>query len=118
MRQSYKKALTEVSEILKYTEKSVVTKVPRKFKKFVEKNKDKNYKIELEKRIAWTRFAAWDKAYISFNVPRLCVHKTRERKVFSKRRIGKWGKPNWATTEKSDKFSRSKTAKVVWKIKK
>lgn len=44
----YSKALAEVSEILKYTQKEVIDKIPQKFLDFIEKNKDKEHKLVLK----------------------------------------------------------------------
>ena len=48
MTKEYCQALTEVSEILKYTKKKVVDKISHQFLEYIEKNKDKEYKITLE----------------------------------------------------------------------
>lgn len=48
MMKEYSKALAEVSEILKYTQKEVIDKIPQKFLDFIEKNKDKEHKLVLK----------------------------------------------------------------------
>ncbi len=41
---NYEIALTEVDEILKFTDTELVNKIPMSFKKFIKKNKNKDYK--------------------------------------------------------------------------
>lgn len=40
---AYREAVTEVLDILKHMEESYISKVPKKFMEFLEKNKDKDY---------------------------------------------------------------------------
>lgn len=47
MEQEYKQALTEVLEILKYTDSTTVKKIPNKFITFLNENCDKNYKCNI-----------------------------------------------------------------------
>ena len=49
MKKEYKMALAEVNQILMYTKEDVVSKIPEKFKKFVENNMDQNHIIEINK---------------------------------------------------------------------
>lgn len=45
---SYKKALSEVNEILKYVDDDVVSRIPRKFISFIEEKMEPNYKFEIQ----------------------------------------------------------------------
>ena len=49
MKKEYKMALAEVNQILMYTEENIVSKIPEKFKKFIENNMDQNHIIEINK---------------------------------------------------------------------
>lgn len=45
---NYKQALSEVWEILNYSEKSIVEKIPQEFINFIIENKDKEYKCNID----------------------------------------------------------------------
>ncbi len=45
---NYKKALSEVNEILKYTDDDVVNRIPKKFMSFIKDNMEPNYKFEVQ----------------------------------------------------------------------
>ena len=49
MKKEYKMALAEVNQILIYTEEDIVSKIPEKFKKFIEDNMDQNHIIKIDK---------------------------------------------------------------------
>lgn len=48
MESNYKQALSEVWEILKYSEKSIIEKIPQEFMNFIIENKDKEYKCNTD----------------------------------------------------------------------
>ena len=48
MEQNLSKAFTEVYEILKVTPIELTSKIPSKFRKIIEENRDKEYKFQLE----------------------------------------------------------------------
>lgn len=47
----YVQALAEISYILKYTDKELVQKIPNKFLKYIEENKDKKYIVNIDENI-------------------------------------------------------------------
>lgn len=48
MESKYTQALSEVWEILKYSEKSIIEKIPQEFLNFIIENKDKEYKCNID----------------------------------------------------------------------
>lgn len=44
----FREALTEVSEVLKYTDEDVVNQIPKSFIRFIEENKDKDYAFNID----------------------------------------------------------------------
>lgn len=48
MEQNLSKAFTEVYEILKVTPIELTSKIPTKFRKIIEENRDKEYRFQLE----------------------------------------------------------------------
>ena len=48
MESNYKQALSEVWEILKYSEKSIIERIPQEFMNFIIENKDKEYKCNTD----------------------------------------------------------------------
>ena len=51
MNNNYRMALTEVNEILKYTDDNMVCRIPKKFISFVEENMDINYKFKVQENV-------------------------------------------------------------------
>lgn len=49
--QEYSEALAEISYILKHTDKVLVQKIPNKFLKHIEENKDKNYIVKIDENV-------------------------------------------------------------------
>lgn len=45
---NYKQALSEVWEILKYSEKSIIERIPQEFMNFIIENKDTEYKCNID----------------------------------------------------------------------
>ena len=48
MESNYTQALSEVWEILKYSEKSIIEKIPQEFMEFIIENKDTDYKCNID----------------------------------------------------------------------
>ncbi len=48
MKKEYRKALSEVNQILLNTDEEVVAKIPKRFQEFVKTNMDKEHKIEIK----------------------------------------------------------------------
>lgn len=50
MEEEYRKAFSEVLEVLNHVDKKLTNKIPRKFKLFLEENADKTHVIELDNK--------------------------------------------------------------------
>ncbi len=48
MREEYRKALSEVNQILLNTDEEVVAKIPKRFQEFVKNNMDEEHKLEIK----------------------------------------------------------------------
>ena len=48
MDEEFRKALTEVVEVLKNSEDSIIKKIPQEFNNFLNENMDKNYKPNID----------------------------------------------------------------------
>lgn len=48
MKIEYRKALTEVNEIINYADEEVKQKIPEKFKQYIKDNMDKNHKVDID----------------------------------------------------------------------
>ncbi len=51
----YSNALAEVDYILEFTSKSILKKIPKSFIKFIKNNKNKDYKVSINKDIPITK---------------------------------------------------------------
>ena len=51
MNNNYRMALTEVNEILKYTDDNMVCRIPKKFISFVAENMDTSYKFKVQENV-------------------------------------------------------------------
>ena len=54
MKKEYKMALSEVNQILSHTEEEIISKIPQKFKQFIENNMDKTHQIQIEENASLT----------------------------------------------------------------